>query len=219
VRQVGITQSSRAVFQIRLEMKDGVAVFEMADTGYLSQTLRQNIGFATNHLHQALVMQTAEQPVISGEEAAIEERDSELDIVLVEARAVVKGTRRRAHPQSNVPHLLTHGAHWILDANAERFGFTEEKDINVRIREQGLAPEATQRYQSIPGRRRGRDMSIPEPQRELVDQGRTLTDYRLSRSGCFEVLPNAVEFLAITIAQSRLGRRTAHTCSLPSASP
>ena len=52
-------------------------------------------------------MQALEQRCITAKEAAIQQRQGELQIVLVEAGAVGESARGRADPQAAVPQCLT----------------------------------------------------------------------------------------------------------------
>src|SRR5450756_3022830 len=81
---------------------------------YKRQALHQDIGLARHQVWQALFVEALEQPGIAAQKPAVEQRDGELDIVVVEAGALLERTRRRADPQAGVPHLLTHAAHRAL---------------------------------------------------------------------------------------------------------
>ena len=80
-------------------------------------------------------MQAVEQRRLADEEAAVEQRDGELDVVLVEACAVVERARGWADAQADVPHLLADAANRFLHLAAQRLTLGEEEKVNVGVRE------------------------------------------------------------------------------------
>ncbi len=70
-------------------MKDGVAEAQMAGARDLGEALQQRVRLAGDELGQDLLVQALEQGCVAVQEAAVEQRDGELDVVLVKARAVV----------------------------------------------------------------------------------------------------------------------------------
>ena len=156
-------------------MKDGVAETQVPGASDVRQTLHQDIRLACHKLGQALFTQTFEQPGIAGQKTAVEQRDGELDIVLVEACTLVERARRRADPQTGVPHLLTHAAHRVLHPAAHSVVLSEEQKVDVGMRKECTAAEATQCDQREAAADGWRDVLLPQLQRQLVYKLRALS--------------------------------------------
>jgi hypothetical protein len=87
-------------------MKDCVAELFIAFARDVSQSLHQRLRFADHQLGDDFVVQTCEQIAITSKVAAVEQRDSELNIGGIEAVAFLQNARGRTYLQTQVPQTL-----------------------------------------------------------------------------------------------------------------
>src|SRR5271166_6134908 len=191
-------------------MEDGVTEAKMPRARDLGEALHQHVGLARHELRQNLAVQPREECRVTGQKAAVEQRDGELDIVLVEARAVVERARGRTDTQADVPHLLADAPHWLLHVAAQRFVLRQKKQVNIGMRKQSASPEAAQRDQREAGAVAAGNMLLPEVNGQLIDNCRTVAHRGCTRTVSFELRPQPFELLPVMRAQCVIGRRAGH---------
>ena len=103
VSDIEITQPAGTILYVWFQMKDGIAMFGMAATRDLHQSLHQRLGFTHHQFWDDPVMQTRKQFVITGQKAAVEKRDGELDVVGIETITFGKHAAGWAQLQAKVP--------------------------------------------------------------------------------------------------------------------
>src|ERR1019366_2954624 len=201
-RYMQVAQPAGTLFQVGFQMKDGVAEAQMAGASDFRQALHQDIRLACYKLWQALFMETLKQPGIAAQKAAVEQRDGELDIVGVEACALVEGARRRADPQAGVPHFLAHAAHRVLHPAAKSVVLSQEQKVNVGMRKECAATEATRCGQRETAADGCRDVLLPELQRQLVHKLRAVAQQGAAGAGRFKPPPQTLELLPVQCARA-----------------
>src|SRR5450755_1248417 len=115
-------------------MKNGLPEFRVPGVRDLGQSLNESARFACHQLRYHFFSQACEQLRIARQQPAVEQRNRELYIVLVEPAAVLNGARRGTHSQARVPELLADGAHRVLCSIAQSLAFTEEEQVYVGMR-------------------------------------------------------------------------------------
>ncbi len=85
--QIVIAQAARAVFDVRFEMKYGVAEFVVARAAEIGKPLHDLARLARYELGNQIIMKSFENGRIARKITAIEQRDRELDIVCIKAVA------------------------------------------------------------------------------------------------------------------------------------
>src|SRR5580698_4385998 len=152
-------------------MEDCVAEFFMAFARDIGQSLHQRLRLPDHQLWDHFVVQTREQIAIACKIAAVEQRDSELDIGGIKAVAFLQNARGRTHLQAKVPQALRKATNPILEG---LFGFVvgvKKKQINIGVWKKPTAPG------SAPSDKRKvlwalllwRDDSFPDMKNNLFD--------------------------------------------------
>ena len=85
---------------------------------------------------------------MAGQKAAVERGQGEFQVVGVKAPSFLHRARTGAGAQANVPHALNDRADRVFGAGFDFVVGKGEEHIDVRVREEILAPIATQRQQS-----------------------------------------------------------------------
>jgi hypothetical protein len=138
---------------------------------------------------------------VSSDEAAVERRDGELDVILIEASAIVNGARRGADAQARVPQFLADGAQRIFRAGSQRFRLAEKKQIDVGVGIQGSSPVTADRQHRETRTRSQRGLLLPQLNKQFVYKLSAVLSAGTTRTCGFEVPPNAVRFFLIKAAQ------------------
>ena len=131
VGKIVIAQAARTVFDVGLEVEDGVAEFVVAGTSEIGEPLHDRPRFARDELRNRLVVQASEKFAIAREIAAIEQRNCEFDIVRIEFLALGQGARRGAQLEPQIPHFLRKFPNAILELPASAVIGMEKKDVDI----------------------------------------------------------------------------------------
>ena len=115
-------------------------------------------------------MQSRKQLFVPDEEAAVEQRDGELNVVLIEASAVVDGASGGTDAQAGVPEFLADAADRVLGARSQCLVLAEKKQIDVGVRIERPPSEAAQRHQREAGIGAQRGLLFPQMKKQLVNQ-------------------------------------------------
>ncbi len=152
-------------------MKDGVAKLVMTRARQLRQVLNEGVAFAPHQPGNRFFAQPRKKLAISGQIAAIEERNRELDVIRVEAFAFSQSPRHRTEFQTQIPQLLRETADGIFEFLLAAASGMQEEEIDVRKGKEPAAPVASGSYQSEVPRtfRIGGDCFIPEANNNDVD--------------------------------------------------
>ena len=135
----------------------------VARARHLGQAVRTNASaFARDQLRQAFGRAGARTAVIADKKAAVQQRNRELDIVLVEAGAVVKSASGGADAQAAVPQLLADLAHRLFGPAAQRVRFRKKQKVDIGVGKQrggrirpGRPVRIPARGRDVPGSRDG----------------------------------------------------------------
>src|SRR5215831_18895571 len=117
-----IPQPARSIFQVRLKMEDRFSKAMVPSGSNFRQSSGKDYRFTCDQLRNNLVVQQDEQLVVTDQEPAVQQRDGELDILLIEATALVDCASSRADAQPRVPQFLTDGPHFMLSAYSKLIG-------------------------------------------------------------------------------------------------
>jgi hypothetical protein len=98
-------------------MKDGVAVLGVAGAGDFAELLRDLVPLAEDYAGEGFVVQLLVEREVSGQEAVIEGRKGEFEVVGVEAVTFFDRACGWAGAEADIPHGLNDGA----DGRAGRF--------------------------------------------------------------------------------------------------
>src|ERR1700694_539986 len=128
-------------------MEDGIAEFFVAAARHIREPLQQRLRLSRHQLWNDFVVQPGEEIGITGEITAVEQRDSELDIRGIEAVALLQGASSGTHLQTQVPYALRKASDPIFENLLGLTVSVKEKQINIRIGKQPIAPESSQRNQ------------------------------------------------------------------------
>jgi hypothetical protein len=109
----------------------------------LSQQEHQFLPIAQDGARNDLIVQTAEESVITGEQAAIEERNIEFGIVAMEAVAIFQRARSGTDLEPQIPKILTKGADVILARCGGQFTVGQKQQIDIRVGSEHAAPIAS----------------------------------------------------------------------------
>ncbi len=102
-----VAQTAGTLFDIGLEMEDGVAVFQVARAGHLGEILDDACSTHAARVRAGgCVLKPLVESVIPAEIAAVQQRHHEFKVVGIEAIAFLVGSNRRAGAQSDIPHGL-----------------------------------------------------------------------------------------------------------------
>ena len=115
-------------------MEESVARLMMTRFVDLRQQQHEFLPIAQHGTRNDLIVQAAEEAVVTGEQAAIEQRNIELWIVAVEAVAIVQGASGGTQPEPEIPQVLTHSPDCILARCRWRFSVREKQQIHIRVR-------------------------------------------------------------------------------------
>ena len=146
-RHVVVSQTSRSIFHVGFQMKDGVAVLRMARARDLGQALHQRLRLAHDQLGNHLVMEAIEKLPITQQVARVEQGNREFDIAGIEAITLAQRPGRGAHLHAQIPKLLRKAADGILVGRLHVARGVQKKNVDVGVRKQPAAPESAQRDQ------------------------------------------------------------------------
>ncbi len=91
--EVVVAQAAGTILQVRLEMKDGVAVLGVAGAGNLAQLLRDRVPLAQNQAGKDRLMQLLVERELAGQKAAVERGQGEFEVVGIEPARFFDGAR------------------------------------------------------------------------------------------------------------------------------
>ncbi len=145
-----VAQTARTLFDIGLEMEDGVAVFLVARAGQIGKPMHDATPFAQRDFGQRFVLQSLGETVIPGDEAAVKQREGEFDVVGVVAIAFLEGADHGAGPQTEIPHGLITAPDGLAKLVLQLFVGAKIEQVDVGTGEEFLAAEAAYGHQGQP---------------------------------------------------------------------
>ncbi len=113
-----VAEAAGTLLDIRFKMKDGVAVFGVAGAGDLGEVLDDDIPVAQGEDGEEIVFEAAVEGGVSGEEAAVEQRDREFEVGGIDLVAFLEGARGGAGAEAGVPHGLGYGAEGLMKSRS-----------------------------------------------------------------------------------------------------
>src|SRR5262245_7179516 len=117
-------------------MKNCVAVFLVTCPRQIRQKPYQRLPFPAHEFRDDFVAKAAIQVFVAGDKAAVNQRNRELNIVVVELLARQYCAYSRTHTNSQVPHLPAEAPQNILELLFARLCIEQKKEIYVRMRQQ-----------------------------------------------------------------------------------
>ncbi len=174
--EVVVAQAAGTVFQVGLEMKDGVAELGVAGAGNFAELLRDGVPLAEDEAGKDGLVELLIERKLAGEEAAVERGEGEFEIVGIEAADFLDGAGGGAGAQADVPHALDDGAHGFAGL---LFGFVVgegEEDVDVGVGEEIFAAVAAEGEQRDIGRRLAGEGATPHFDEDAVDDGGAAAD-------------------------------------------
>ncbi len=153
--QLIVTQSAGTLLDVGLEVKDGVAVLGVTGPGNFGEFLGNGAPLAQKQGRQNVALQAAEQQIVPMEEAAIHERNGELQVVRIEAVALLEDASGCTRAKADVPHGLVGHADPITKLMFDIVVRAEIQQVDVRIRKEvaPAVPTGTRRWSGpgVPG--------------------------------------------------------------------
>src|ERR1700678_4589991 len=129
-------------------MKNGLAEFCMARAGQVGKALRENLAFTREQFRNGRVLELREKRRISGEIAAVEQRNRKFEIFRIEAVTFGKFARCRAQLHAQIPNFLGELANAILEFGFGALVGVQKQQIDIGVREKPLAAAAAQSKQT-----------------------------------------------------------------------
>ena len=194
-----VAQAAGTIFQVGLEMEDGVAVFGVAGAGDFAELLRDGVPLAEDEAGKSDLVELLVERKLAGEEAAIESGEGEFEVVGVEAAGFLDGAGVGAGAQADVPHALDDGANCFAGL---LFGFVVgegEEDVDVGVREEIFASVTAQGKQSGVLRRQAGKGAAPHFNEDTVDDGRSAADGGRAVAGALTGLADKRHLLEILL--------------------
>lgn len=164
-----VAQTAGTLFDIGLEMEDGVAVFLVTHAGEVGKPVCDAAPFTQRNFGQGCVLQHLRESVIPGDEPPVQQGEGEFDVVRVVTIAFLEGANHGAGPQSEIPHgliattdvLAKPVLHFVIGAKI--------KQIDVGTGEEFLTSEAAYAHQRQPGWDRPAAFEAPQWLQQAVD--------------------------------------------------
>ena len=174
--EVVIAQAAGTVFQVGLEMEDGVAELGVAGAGDLAQLLGDGVPLAEDEAGQDGLVKLLVERELAGEEAAIESGEGELEVVGIEAAGFFDGAGTGAGAEADVPHALDDGANGFAGLLFGFFVGEGEEHIDVGVGEEIFAAVSAEGQQGDVLRRLSGEGPAPHFNEDTVDHGGAAAD-------------------------------------------
>ena len=184
-------------------MKNGLAKFRVAGTGQVGEALRENLAFAREQFRNGGVLELREKRRISGEVAAVEQRNRKFEILRIEAVALGKFARGGAQLHAQIPNFLRELSKAILKFALGALVGVQKQQIDIGVGEQPLAAKAAERDQRETGRTIffRADVLIPKTQQDRFDDRGAAEDCGATVAGGGKIVLNARRLLGVEGAQ------------------
>jgi hypothetical protein len=137
-----IAQPAGTFFQIRFQVKDRVAKFRAPPFAQQHQPVR-NRRAALGQERLKSFVHPARHRRIAGKQAPVEQADGQLRIFLAIRGAIIHRVDRMAGTQPRVPQALQESRYRRFHRSDLRLRFDNEHQIDIRMRKQFAAPEAS----------------------------------------------------------------------------
>ena len=162
-----VSKPARAVLHVWLKMKNGIAEFVVAGAREVRQPLDDYTRLARYQLWNHGAVEAVENPFITGQIAAIQQRNRELHISRVESLAFGESARRGAELQFQIPYFLRKISNGIFERLIRLAGGVQKKNVHIGVRKEPAPAESAQRHKRKIGRpvQLGRDQLLPQPER------------------------------------------------------
>ena len=144
---VVIAQPARRLFHIRFQVKNRLPEFPMPLPRHFGQPLQQWLRFPHHQLGNYFLVKPREQVAVARQVAAIEKRNGEFGVVRIKTVAFRQRPRRRAQLELQIPQLLREPPNRLFVSFFTPAIGVQKKQVNIGIREEPSAPEASSRHQ------------------------------------------------------------------------
>ena len=146
-RQVVVAQASGTLLQIRLKMKDRVAVLGMTRSRNFTQLLRNRVPLAQHQTRQRDLVKLLIKRELAGQKSSIQGSESEFEVIGIEAPDLLHRPGTGAGPQADIPHPLNDQADGLFRLLLGLLIGKSEQHVDIRIGKKILAPVAAQSQQ------------------------------------------------------------------------
>ena len=192
--QLVIAQTARTLLDIGFEMEDGVAVFLVPRAGQVGKSMHDAAPLAQRNFGQCLCLQSLVEAVVAGDEAAVEQGESEFDVIGIVAVAFLEAADHGAGAQAEVPHGLIAATDGLAKLVFHLFVGTKVEQVDVGVRKEFLAAEAADGHQCQPGWERTAALEPPQRLQQAVDHQGAAADAEHAVAGTLEGLPHGRHF-------------------------
>ena len=174
--EVVIAQAAGTLFQVGLEVEDGVAEAGMAGAGNFAELLGDGVPLAEYEAGQNYLVQLLVERELAGQEAAVEGGEGEFEVVGVEFTRFLDGAGTGAGAEADIPHALDNEADGFRRLRFHLFVGKGEQDIDIRIGEQVFAAVTAQGKEGdVEGGLSGKG-ATPHFNKQPVDNGGAAAD-------------------------------------------
>ncbi len=164
-------------------MKDGVAELGVPRAGNLAQLLRNGRPFAQHQAGESDLVKLLVQRKLPGQKAPVQRGQRELQVVGIEPSRFLHRAGTGAGAQADVPHALDDRPHRFSRMLLGLLVGKGEQHIDVRKREQILAPVAAHRQQGHVLRRQIGKRPAPHLNQDAIHHRGAPPDRRRTVSG------------------------------------
>ncbi len=174
--EVVVAQAAGTLFEIGLQVKDGVAVFGVAGAGDFAELLGYGVPLAEDEAREDGLVKLLIEGELAGEETAVEGGQGEFEVVGVEAAGFLHGAGTGAGAKADVPHALDNDANRFPGLFFGLFVGEGEEYIDVGVGEEIFAAVAAESEQGdvlrgLPGKG-----PAPHFNEDAVDHGGAAAD-------------------------------------------
>ena len=184
-----IAQPAGRFLDVGLQMIERALEFFVAFARELAEVASERAGLALEESGQ-LAFELGVKLGRTGQHAAVEQADAQLDVALVDFGAFGNGAHRMAQAQTGVPEQANEFGERVLDAGGLRLAFDQDEHVHVGEREQLAAPEATHRQHGDAGIGDSCERRLKGIDRHLLDERGKSSQHGSGVAGGEELLLN-----------------------------
>ena len=174
--KVIVAQAAGTLLQVRLEMKDGVAVLGVAGACNLAELLGDGVPLAQNQSREDRLVKLLVERELAGEEAAVERGQGEFEVVGIEAAGFFDRARTGTGAQADIPHALNDRSYGFPGLLLGLLVGEGEEHVDVGVGEEIFASVAAESQQRNILRRLAGEGPSPHFNQDTVDHRRAAAD-------------------------------------------
>ena len=174
--EVVVAQAAGTVFQVGLEMEDGIAEAGMACAGDFAKLLGNGVPLAEHEAGKYDLVQLLVERELAGEETAIKRGEGEFEVVGVELSGLLDGAGAWAGAEADVPHALNDEANGFGSLGLDLFVGKGEEYIDVGVGEKIFAAVTAEGEEGDVERGLSGEGAAPHFDEQPVDNGGPAAD-------------------------------------------